>query len=290
MEWMVFRLLLLRISITTAPFSPNTGDLDAYGIKIAGNDILLVEAYSIDRFFVVQMGPFNTADPNYQCGRGYPDPGLYVYTVGVGSKQDESQGAFFYYAGDASGNNGAFIAVMINRDARPIHGYWCGAFESESTEYLSTYDHQEFFVIAVEPYGQYAIGIATDFVFRYEPFPQSNISSKPTDNVWPNGSIFHPCAADATESFTIVAGFVKKPAQSQTRATPTVHILSNNDLTVLTSWSYASDENTWQSYLTDSDVDLMEQQADDVSFRSMTTNRYECSSAYLFSARCSYSE
>ena len=263
MEWLMLLLVSLRFSTAKAPFSPNTGDQNAYGIKIAGNNDLFAQANSQARILLIQMAPYNTTDHNYQCLLPYPDPAQYVYTVGVGSKQNGSDSQFFYYAGEilpvestdpyALANNGTFIAVMINPTAKS--GDQCLYFSTENTEYLSTYDHQEFFVIAVEPYGQYAIGIATDFVFRYEPFPESNISSKPTDNVWPNSSIFHPCAADATETFTIVAGFVKNLAQSQTCATPTVHIVSHHDLTVLTSWSYASDENSWQSYLTDSDVD-----------------------------------
>ena len=266
MEWLVFRLLLVRLSMAMASSSPNTEDQDAYGIKIAGNDILFVQANSRERTFFVHMTSHNTDGSPYQCSFSYRDPVHYIYTVGIGSKQYDIDPAFFYYAGEAlptdakgdhgSGHNGAFVTVM----RKPYIVWeiaWLCSFDwsSESIEYLSTYGHQEYFVIAVEPYGRYAIGVATDFIFRYEPYPTSRITSQPSSGVWPNNSTFHPSAADATESFTIVAGFAKNPAESRVRATPTVHILSNDDLTVLTSWSYHPPENSWQSYLTYTGID-----------------------------------
>ena len=266
MEWLMLLLVSLRLSTVTASFSPNTRDLDAYGVKIAGNKDLFVQANSRDRTFLTVTFPYYINEPNFRCSFTYTNPAEYIYTVGFGSKQGFGHAPYFYYAGemvptDAKGADGtrydrAFIAVMTSPD-----GYWsqsgqCSAsWSSESIEYLSTYGHQEYFVIAVEPYGRYAIGVATDFVFRYEPYPTSSMMSQASSGVWPNNSTFHPCAADATESLTIVAGFTKSLAQFQTLATPTVHILSNDNLTILASWSYHPPENSWQSYLTYTGID-----------------------------------
>ena len=122
MEWLVFRLLLVRLSMAMASFSPNTEDQDAYGIKIAGNDILFVQANSRERTFFVHMTSHNTDGSPYQCSFSYRDPVHYIYTVGIGSKQYDIDPAFFYYAGEAlptdakgdhgSGHNGAFVTVM----------------------------------------------------------------------------------------------------------------------------------------------------------------------------------
>ena len=266
MEWLVLLLVSLRLSTVTASFRPNTRDLDAYGIKIAGNAGVFVQANSRDRTLLIGLAPFRAIDNDSSCFVSYPDPAHYIYTLGIGSKQFDSKRAFFYYAGEvvppaaigvnASGYNGTFIAVMSNENiAWDLFRVCIVDWSSESIRYLSSYGHQEYLVIAIEPYGQYAIGIATDFIFRYQPYPTSSMMSQPTNGFWPNNSTFHPCATDATEAFTIVAGFVKNLSQSQKLVTPTVHILSNKDLTFLTSWSYASDENTWQLYLTDSDMD-----------------------------------
>ena len=206
MEWRVFLLVSLRFSTATASFSPNTEDLDAYGIKIAGNNDLFVQANSWDRTFLIHLAPFSTIDDQSPCYVSYPDPAHYIYTVGIGSKQYDSKRAFFYYAGevvpktaagvDASGYNGTFIAVMSNENVGwNFFGFCFVDWSSESIQYLSSYGHQEYFVIAVEPYGQYAIGIATDFIFRYQPYPTSSMMSQPTNGFWPNNSTFHPCAS-----------------------------------------------------------------------------------------------
>ena len=73
--------------------------------------------------------------------------------------------------------------------------------------------------------------------------------------MWPKVPVFLPCAADASDSFTIVAGFAKNSTQSTIRVTPTIFVIANNDLTVLTSWAYSAPKNSWQSRLTYSGVD-----------------------------------
>ena len=245
------------------PFSPNTGDQDAYGIKIAGNNDLFVQANSWDRTFLIHLAPFSTIDDQSPCYVSYPDPAHYIYTVGIGSKQYDSKRAFFYYAGevvpktatgvDGSGYNGTFIAVMSNENVGwNFFGFCFVDWSSESIQYLSSYGHQEYFVIAVEPYGQYAIGIATDFIFRYQPYPTSSMMSQSTTGVWPNNSTFHPCAADASESFTIVDRLRREPGGiARTLVTPTIHILSNDDLKIPDIVELCiSNENSRQSHLT----------------------------------------
>ncbi|CAF4570430.1 unnamed protein product [Rotaria sp. Silwood2] len=265
-------ILGLRGYVIDNTFIPDTADYDAYGIKIALNDILFVEARGKSESFLVQYAPYNHTVHSLQCSIDYDDNAHYVYSVGVGIKQKTNTNISFYFAGEvvprgsASANSSAYkgnyIGVWINRDPQSVPSYVttqnpfsCDYFKVESLEFISSYEHQEFFIIAIEPYGQYAIGIATDFIFKYEPFPVSTIRSKSTVDVWPNNVTFFPCATDASELFTIVAGFVEHSAQSRVRATPTVYVISNNNLTVLSSWFYSATNSSWQSYLTYSGVD-----------------------------------
>ena len=253
-------LVLLRISIAIGAFDPDLRNLESYGIRISGNNDLFAHANSQDRLFIVQLAPYNDTNNRQQCSVPYSDRSHYVYTIGLGSRQNITDGPFFYYAGevvptdstgaDRSGKNGTFIAMMINRQPALKPPAGCPYFKPESIAYLSSYDHQEHFVIAVEPLGRFAIGVARDFVFRYQAFPTSNITSKSSRTVWPSNSMFYPCAADASATFTVIAGFEKNSAQSKARATPTIHVLSNDKLIVLSSWRYTPDENSWQSYLT----------------------------------------
>ena len=266
-------LLLLLSSLTTIDgFTPDYNDYDAYGIKIAVNDILFMEAKNQDYTYFIQFAPYDNTKTPLQCFLDYTDISHYIYTVGVGSSQVITRNPYIYYTGEVAALNGyttdnkdrqgTFIAILINRDTTSIQSYLasgrplsCKHFFTESVTFLSTYTHQEYFVIAVEPLGTYAIGLATDFVFQYRPFVNNTMTSKSTTTVWPDSSTFHPCAADASQTFTIVAGFVKNPVESRARATPTVHLLWNSNLSVLSSWTYVPPENSWQSYLTYSGVD-----------------------------------
>ena len=240
-------------------------------MKIAANDVLFVGVSNIYGTFLVRFAPYNYTDAILQCTLLDDDYAHYFYSVGVGIKQNTLVNPFFYFSGevtadawgntDGLGRNGTFIGIWINRDPQNILYYSanqqsliCTNFLMERLEFLSSYDHQEYFVMGVEPYGQYAFGIATDFVFRYQPFPNPTISTQPGSLVWPNNVTFYPCATDVTQTFTIVAGFVQNSARARVRATPTVYLIWNTNLTVLSTWSYTPTNNSWQSRLTYSGI------------------------------------
>ena len=272
MRHFILLLVLLHLHSITTTFSPDTSDFDAYGLKIAANDVLFAQAKNQAKTFLVQFAPYNFTRGSLQCNIDFADQSHYVYSVAVGSKQSLAVKPYFYYTGevlalgprstDGSDQNGTFIAVMSSRDPADIASSLaskqpirCEHLQPEAIQHLSSYGHQEFFVIAVEPYGQYAIGLATDFVFRYQPYPLPLFTSQPSSTVWPNNATFQPCAADATTSFTIVAGFVKNSGHSRVRASPTVYLLWNSNLTVLSTWTFTATNNTWQARLAYPNVD-----------------------------------
>ena len=264
--------MLFYSHMINALFSPDFTDYDAYGIKIAANSLIFMEAKNQDKTYFLKFAPYNYTNTSLQCALGYIDPTHYIYSVAVGSSQALTNQPYVYYAGavastngvdgDKYGRKGTFIAILINRDNASVQSYIdsgkpmsCSKFSIPSILFLPTYGHQEYFVIAAEPTGKFAMGLATDFVFQYRPFSSSLMTNRSTSAVWPNNATFYPCAADATQWFTIVAGFVKNSLQSKARATPTVHVLRNSDLTVFTSWTYTAPDNSWQSYLTYSGLD-----------------------------------
>ena len=269
--WLAIFIMLFRAHMVIDAFSPDQTSFDVYGVKIAANDVLFVQANSNGDTFLIQFAPYNTFG-SLQCSIDYDDSTHYVYSVGVGAKQNSTANIYFYFAGevvpqgwsttDSSGHNGTFIGVLVNQDPQTVQQYLanrqplsCDYIVEQQLRFLSSYEHQEFFVIAVEPYGQYAIGLATDFAFTYRPFPSNTITTISGAVIWPNNSTFYPCAADASVSFTVVAGFVEGSAGSRVRATPTVYLISNSNLTVLSSWTYNAINGTWQSRLTYSGVD-----------------------------------
>jgi hypothetical protein len=268
------RLLLLVITLgidlSFGQFSPRTSDYNAYGLKIAGNDIMLIEALDDTQIFLTRFAPYNYTSQPLACPIKYKDSTHYVYSVDIGDKQNACQ-SYFYYIGeivsnnllatDSSDHNSTFIGILVNKDTQNAQTYIdtqtafnCDDFEHQSLQFISSYAHQEFFVFAVEPYGQYAIGVAKDFIFIYRPFSHSMITTKNSSLVWPDNAIFMPVAADADVLYTVVAGFIVNGPLFRVRATPTVYIISNSDLTVLATWSYTAVLNSWQSYLTYSNL------------------------------------
>ncbi|CAF1388015.1 unnamed protein product [Rotaria sordida] len=259
-------IITLIIDISSGQFSAPISDHDAYGLKITGNDIMLVEALDDTQIFVIQFAPYNSTSQSHQCSLMYNDSTHYVYSVGIGEKQMLNQ-LYFFYVGEIlsnnpsttnlSGSRSTFIGILINKDPQNAQIYEdtqtlinCNYFEYQSLQFIPSYGHQEFVVFGVEPYGQYAIGLAKDFLFIYRPFSDKMIEIKNSSLVWPNNTIFMPMAADTDISYTIVAGFVINGPLFRVRATPTVYIISNSNLTILATWSYTAILNSWQSHLT----------------------------------------
>ncbi|CAF3748534.1 unnamed protein product [Adineta steineri] len=263
----IYQLLILSLlsSRSTSDFAPDTKSYDAYGLKLAANDVMMVEVRSDSKTFLVQFAPYNYTTTSLQCSINYDDSTHYVYSVGIGSQQKTNTTPYFFVVGevlpptDQSGHNGTFIGLWRNNDTTLAQQYAdaeqtisCDYFQIEQLKFLSDYAHQEFMVLTVDPYGQFALVLATDFVFIYRPFTNNSndviIVTKST-LVWPNNVTFMPRAADTDINFTIVAGFVDQGPNSQIRSKPVVYLMSN-DLIVLDSWSYTPTNSTWQSRLT----------------------------------------
>ena len=267
MTWLVYLMVFLA-DRATATFSPDITDYDAYGLKIAINDVLFVEVENYLQTALIQFAPYDCQYGSLQCSWQFEDPTHYVYSVGVGLKQNSTTNPYFYFSGEVTtsdgsggdllGRNGTFIGIYINNDTLNVQDYLangtqppCNLFIIDQLEFLTDYEHQEHFVMAVEPYGQYAIGLATNFIFLYQPYSATTMTAQSTANVWPNNAKFIPCAADISDSHTtIVAGFLVSAGASGRKVTPTVFLMRNSNLTVISSWSYTAPSESWQADLT----------------------------------------
>ncbi|UJR10992.1 hypothetical protein I4U23_015176 [Adineta vaga] len=261
-------LLLFIIIVTTdrsfSEFSPLASDYDAYGLKITGNNDMLVEVLTDSQIFLIRYAPFNSSSDTRQCAIMYDDPIQYVYSVDIGEKQNSNQ-KYFFYAGKIDSKNilttvtsehsNIFIGILnLKNFEDPSELINCSAYEYQSLQVISSYEYQEFFVFSVEPYGQYAIGLAKDFIFSYHPFSKNMITIRNSSLVWPNDTIFVPTASDTSTSYTIVSGFVMNGPLFRVRATPAVYVISNSNLTILSTWSFTAVINSWQSLLTYSNL------------------------------------
>ena len=268
--------ILLLTYFTIESFSPTKSDFDAYGMKIAANDLLFVQAKGIEEAFLIQFAPYDNTTSSDQCLLYYLDSSNYIYSVGVGIKQKSLNSSLFYFFGEVitdgsssqsePGRNRTFIGIAefrLDQSSTNVDPFTnlsqssCDLLNTKPLSFLSAYDHQEYAVMGVEPYGQYALVLTTDFVFRYQPFSTTEqIISRSGNLTWPQNITFFPCAIDLTETYTIVAGFVRNAAQSRVRVTPTVYLMSNGNFSILSSWSYAAPNNSWQARLSYSGIGI----------------------------------
>jgi len=87
--------LLAIISIVSS-FSPDITSFDAYGLKLAVNDILLVESLPSDFSFLLRLAPFNYS---LSCTIPYNDSNQYVFAVALNSQAKYNDTIRFVFIG-----------------------------------------------------------------------------------------------------------------------------------------------------------------------------------------------
>jgi hypothetical protein len=87
--------LLVVISIVSS-FSPDITSFDAYGLKLAANDILLVESLPSDFSFLLRLAPFNYS---LSCTIPYNDSNQYVFAVALNSQSTYNDSIRFVFIG-----------------------------------------------------------------------------------------------------------------------------------------------------------------------------------------------
>jgi hypothetical protein len=94
---------------TVSSFSPDTSSFDAYGLKLAANDILLVESLSSDFSFFLRLAPFNYS---LSCTIAYNDSNQYVYAVALHSQATYNDSIRFVFIGVNTETNVPFIGSL----------------------------------------------------------------------------------------------------------------------------------------------------------------------------------
>jgi hypothetical protein len=87
--------LCFIISIVSS-FTPDTSSFDAYGLKLASNDILLVESLPSDSSFFLRLAPFNYS---LSCTIPYNDSNQFVFAVALDSQATYNGSIRFVFIG-----------------------------------------------------------------------------------------------------------------------------------------------------------------------------------------------
>ncbi|UJR32396.1 hypothetical protein I4U23_019858 [Adineta vaga] len=245
-------LILLFIYKINSTFTPNIVDYNAYGLKIAMNEYLLVQVQNDNNptTFLVQLAPYNNTLTSVQCIVTFSDPtDHYIYSVAVGKNQQQ-----FFFAGELfNDKNGTFIGVAkYNASALS-----CDTQFSFVVQYFYNYQHQEHFIIDVEPSGRFAYGFAKEFMFTFDSL-NTLLNVWNANETWLDHS-FMPHAVDINDNFGVIAGFIRNPIQTIAVYIPIVYLFnlnsSNYRLFIINYYRPVATPNTWQDLLTNSDAD-----------------------------------
>jgi len=104
-----FTFYLFGIISIVSSFSPDTSSFDAYGLKLAANDILLVESLPPNFSFFLRLAPFNYS---LSCTIAYNDSNQYVYAVALHSQATYNDSIRFVFIGVNTETNVPFIGSL----------------------------------------------------------------------------------------------------------------------------------------------------------------------------------
>ncbi|CAF2099121.1 unnamed protein product, partial [Rotaria magnacalcarata] len=247
MGFLLHLLILGGLPICSGYFSPDTTDYDAYGLKMAANNLILVESQPDNTAFFILFPPYNNVSTGQQCSLDYDNGNDYVYSVGVGFQASDSN---FYAVGqvatgngqdiDLSGGNPTFIAYY-----NATNDVQCGQIARTIISEIP-FLPDDFLVMVVHPTGQFVLGLTPNFVFRFNPSGSPTLITK--TSIWSNSS-FTPRAADIDTNFTIVAGIRVNSVSPRVLASVVVYLIDNTLSHIYSTWTYVPTNNSWQSLL-----------------------------------------
>ena len=264
----IYYLILLFIHYLDGVFTPNTADYDAYGLKLAMNNIFLVEAQNGNNppTFQVQFAPYINTNTSLQCSMSYPDTIYnYIYTVAVGKNSTQ----FFFIGELINGKNGTFIGVVKYDNTLST----CQNSFSFFVQYIYNYEHQEYYILGVEPKSRFAYGFSNKFICIFDSENTSAFTSWNGNLTWPDSS-FIPHAIDISGNFGIITGFIRNPIDSTAIYIPIIYLInfnsSNNRPFIIDQYQPNATVGTWQDMLTNSNADIYTAQYD----MSVSINEY----------------
>jgi hypothetical protein len=163
----IFPCYLLFIISIVCSFSPDTSSFDAYGLKLAANDLLLVESLNSDSSFFLRLSPYNYS---LSCTIPYNDSNQYVFAVSLASQSTSNDIIRFVFIGIDTvtdvpfigsltyvGVTGAAYLAIVKSSRKfifPCNGWQMNNYRIHQLQQFTTADDDEnrsndFFVVKV---------------------------------------------------------------------------------------------------------------------------------------------
>jgi hypothetical protein len=105
--------IILLVAVVSSSFTPDTTSYDAYGLKLATNDVFLVQSLPGESLFLVQSPPDDFW--NY-CAVDYNDSDQYIYAVAVAQQTTMNDTIRFVFIGVNTNTSAPFIGSLTYID------------------------------------------------------------------------------------------------------------------------------------------------------------------------------
>ncbi|CAF1180301.1 unnamed protein product, partial [Didymodactylos carnosus] len=245
-------------------FDPDTTDYDAYGLKVASNDQLIVEAVISQSNFFIRLAPYNSS---LTCTVAYPvsssslSSSNYVYSVAVGKNQASISFTFIGENFDTvNGTTSLFIGMLTYTGVSPTNYlatkskkqiFPCtGWKDNYYIHYFPEFEHEEFYIVGIDPQGVVAYGLGNEIIIIY------NTQTDQYQTLWGNvtwsDTTFMPRAVDVSlNGYLVVSGYVDNGDDTFSAC---AYLIDLSNFTIVDRWFYTPINNTWQSTLTNWDA------------------------------------
>jgi hypothetical protein len=212
-------LLLFICHSSAVEFYPDTSDYDAYGLKIAANNLMIVEAQNDFTEILVQFAPYTdnvTQGDENGCVIEYDDSSQYIYAVALGKNQSIYN---FFFVGEMVGldeddylPNRTFIGYVNYTGSLTILDFENG-FYGDTQFVPIAFPHQEHLVMVTDPLGLVAYGFSDLFTFSYT-LATDTLVVHQNNSLSPSTS-FLPLAVDYDGSYGVIVGFLDNGRNSR---------------------------------------------------------------------------
>ncbi|CAF3967020.1 unnamed protein product [Rotaria sp. Silwood1] len=261
----------LSIHHVNGLFTPDTNDYNAYGSKIAMNEhfFVLAQNNQPSPTFFIQFAPYNDTKTlsSAQCSINYlNNNSIFIYTVAIGKKQNQSQIHFFFAGELVNDQSGIFIGmVTYNNSNRTANNTYntisssCNTSFTYSLHYLYNYGHQEHHIVGIDPQGVRAYGFSNEFILIFDSQNTSSLDSWNGSLTWPHDS-FIPHAVDISDNFGVIAGFFHNATNPTAKYSPMIYLMnfnsSNHHPITVDQYQPIATPGTWQNLLINEDADI----------------------------------
>ncbi|CAF4733750.1 unnamed protein product, partial [Rotaria socialis] len=148
--------------------------------------------------FFIKFAPYNNTQLSLQCSTyNINTTDSFIYTVAVGKKQNQNQ-KHFYFAGELiNDKSGIFVGVAVYNNNSSL---LCNNNFTYYFQYFFNYQHQEYYLLGVEPNGYFTYGFSNEFIFIFDVRNTSVLDLWSANLTWPDAT-FIPHAVDVTKNF-----------------------------------------------------------------------------------------